>query len=134
MTVDALVPAGRLSTTARRLDDVVVLTIRGTLDPTHPVESGSSVEATMAAVDAALETAPRLVVADLARVEVSRFVVGLLGLVRRRTARFGVPLVLAALSPAGQDEFLRARVAPLYPAYPTVRSALGMLDWPSTLA
>lgn len=113
-----------LTAGARRLGDVVVLTLSGTLDPRAPVPSGWSVEAVMTSVDSALARGARLLVADLRRVDLSHFVVGLLGLVRRRAARTGVPFVLAAVPPGGQEQLDRVRVAPLYATYPTVDSAV----------
>lgn len=120
-TVDSPRP---LTSSAHRLGDATVIRLHGTLDPTTPVESGASVESALVTVEAALRHRPRLLVADLARVEPTHFVVGLLGLLRRRTGRVGVPLVLAGVSPAAQEVLHRARVAPLYPAYPTLDSAL----------
>ncbi len=118
------VPKLPLTAGARRLGDVVVLTLSGTLDPAAPVPSGWSVEAVMTSVDTALGRGARLLVADLRRVDLSHFVVGLLGLVRRRAARTGVPFVLAAVPLRAQEQLDRVRVAPLYPTYPTVASAV----------
>ncbi|HMM94060.1 hypothetical protein [Phycicoccus sp.] len=115
------------SFTIRRhhLEDTVVLSLTGALDHAAPLAAGAGVEATMVEVELALRRRPRVLVADLSRVEVSRLLVGLLGLVRRRAVRVGVPVVLAAVSPAGLTELALARVAPLYPTYPDVGSALG---------
>lgn len=117
-----------LTSSARRLGDTAVITLTGTLDPTAPVVSGASVESTLAEVEAVLRRRPRLLVADLARVELTHFVVGLLGLLRRRTWRAGVPFVLTGVSPAAEEVLRRTRVAALYPAYPTLGSALAHLD------
>jgi hypothetical protein len=118
------VPHGPLDASAHRLGDAAVLTLVGGLDPAHPLPSGSSVEATLRAVEGALDPRPRALVVDLTRAELSRFVVGLLGLVRRRTMRLGVPLLLAAVPPSGEELLARVRVSALYPVFPSVGAAL----------
>jgi hypothetical protein len=118
------VHAGPLDASAHRLGDAAVLTLVGGLDPAHPLPSGSSIDATLRAVDRALDPRPSALVVDLAEAELSRFVVGLLGLVRRRTRRIGVPLLLAAVPPSGEELLARVRVSALYPVFPTVGAAL----------
>ena len=115
---------GPLDASAHRLGDAAVLTLVGALDPSQPLPSGSSVEATMRALDDALDPRPRALVVDLTQTELSRFVVGLLGLVRRRARRLGVPLLLAAVPPSGEELLARVRVSALYPVFPSVGAAL----------
>jgi hypothetical protein len=117
-----------LTASARHHGRTAVLTLTGALDHTAPLPSGASVEAALRTVESMLSARPRAVVADLAHVELTHFTIGLLSLLRRRTARVGIPLVLAGVSPGGQELLDRARVSPLYPTYPTVPVALGALS------
>jgi hypothetical protein len=117
-----------LTASARHEGRTAVLTLTGAVDRAAPVPSGASVEAALRTVESMLSSHPRAVVADLAHVELTHFTIGLLSLLRRRTARVGIPLVLAGVSPEGQDLLDRARISPLYPTYPTVPVALGALS------
>ncbi len=116
-----------LSASVRGLGESTVLTLTGTTDRPTVVPSGACVEAALTAVEIALVGRPRVIIADLTDLDLSPFTIGLLGLIRRRTARAGVALVLAGLTPGDHDVLERTRVAPLYPTYPTVPAALGAL-------
>ena len=127
MALLAATPAGTLTASAHRLGAAAVLVLSGRLDPAEPLTAGTAVERALMAVDSCLVPRPHAVVVDLEHVDVSRVVVGLLGLVRRRTARAGVPLALTALSPGGRAMLEAARVAPLYPDFSDVGTAVAAL-------
>jgi len=114
-----------LIVSAQRRGAAAVLVLAGALDHGTAVPSGASVHAVLAGLDAVLTPRPRMVIADLTAFEVSRFGVGLLGLIRRRAARAGVRVVLVGLSSASESLLGEARCSALYPTYPTVPVALG---------
>jgi hypothetical protein len=118
-----------LTVTTHRLPDFVVLTLTGRLDTGNPFLAGQSVERALGHVDACLAHRPRGIVVDLLSAEPTRFVVSLLGLVRRRAERLAVPLVLAA--PAACQQLLEeVQVASLYAVYPSVSLALDAVPPP----
>ncbi|KAB7743800.1 hypothetical protein GA707_09900 [Nostocoides sp. F2B08] len=91
--------------------------------------AGQCVERTLGQIDACLAERPRGVIVDLWDAEPTRFVVALLGLVRRRAERWKTPLVLAA--PEGCRDLLEeVQVASLYAVHPSLDSALDALAAP----
>jgi hypothetical protein len=127
MALELAAPPRRISTAVHRVDGAAVLVLTGRLDRADPAAAGSSAEAALTAVEACLSERPVGVVVDVSRVELSRFTVGLLGLVRGRTARVRVPLLLADVPTAGLEVLERSGVADLYPAFPSISSALESL-------
>lgn len=127
MTLDLAASPRSISTAKHHVDGAVVLVLSGGLDPSDPVAAGASIEAALMAVETCLFSRPTGVIVDVSRVEFSRFTVGLLSLVRRRTARVPVPLLLAAVPGPGLDLLEGARVSGLYPVFPTVSLALESL-------
>lgn len=130
MTPQLVTSRGTLEAVSHRVGDASVVELSGALDVADPVRAGSGVEEALRVVEASLLSHPRLVVLDVSHVEFSRFVVGLLGLVRRRTARVPVPLALADPPAEGVELLERAAVAALYPSFPTVTLALESLADP----
>jgi hypothetical protein len=112
-----------LTTTIHRLGEVAVLTLTGRLDTRSPFVAGQSVERALGHIDACLANRPRAIIVDLLGAEPTRFVVSLLGLVRRRAERLAVPLVLTA--PTAFRELLEEiQVASLYSIHPSLSLAL----------
>jgi anti-anti-sigma regulatory factor len=108
-------------------DACAVLTVTDALDMVEPGTVGAGIETVLDRLDAALGARPRVVIADLWHVDSSRFVIGLLSIMRRRAARAGAALVLVGLSVTLRERLDQAGVSALYTTFPSVANALLVL-------
>ncbi len=106
------------------VDACAVLTVTDALEQLEPATVGAGIETVLDRLDAALSAHPRVVIADLWHVDPSRFVVGLLSIMRRRAARAGAALVLVGLSVTLREQLDQAKVSALYATFPSVAYAL----------
>ena len=113
-----------LRVTAGRVDACGVLTVTDALEQLEPATVGAGIETVLDRLDAVLSAHPRVVIADLWHVVPSRFVVGLLSIMRRRAARAGAALVLVGLSVTLREQLDQAKVSALYATFPSVAYAL----------
>ena len=101
-----------------------MLIITDALDRLEPATVGAGIEIVLDRLDAALGARPLVVIADLWHVAPSRFVIGLLSIMRRRAGRAGAALVLVGLSVTLREQLDQARVSALYTTFPSVANAL----------
>lgn len=113
-----------LTVSASRVDACAVLTVTDALDRLEPATVGAGIETVLDRLDAVLTARPRVVIADLWHVDPSRFVIGLLSIMRRRAARAGAALVLVGLSVTLREQLDQAKVSALYTTFPGVAYAL----------
>lgn len=113
-----------LKACAKHADACAVLIIADALDRLEPATIGAGIEVVLDRLDTALGARPLVVIADLWHVAPSRFVIGLLSIMRRRAARAGAALVLVGLSVTLRKQLDQARVSALYTTFPSVANAL----------